>query len=197
MSAPGVVLTVGHSNHAIDFFVALLRGAGVATVADVRSLPASRFNPRFGGRRLAATLAERGIGYDWLGRELGGRPEDPALVVDGVPDYGAMARRPAFAAGLDRVEALIATGPTALLCAERDPLDCHRALLVAPELARRGYAVRHILADGRLEDHASLERRLLGATVAADELFPPDRADRLGEAIRRRLGGRRVRRRGP
>ncbi|MEX2648218.1 MAG: DUF488 domain-containing protein [Alphaproteobacteria bacterium] len=197
MSEPGVVLTVGHSNHAIGYFVALLRAAGVAIVADVRSMPASRFNPQFGGRRLAAALGEHGIGYDWLGRELGGKPEDPALSVDGVPDYRAMARRPAFAAGLDRVEALVATGPTALLCAERDPLDCHRALLVAPELARRGYAVRHILADGRLEDHDSLERRLMGAATVADELFPPDRADRLSEAIRRRLGGGRVRRRGP
>lgn len=176
MAAPGaVVLTIGHSNHDLDHFVALLMGAGATVLVDVRSVPASRWLPHFNGKALECALAATGIGYAWLGAALGGRPADPALVVDGVPDYEAMARQPAFAAGIEQVATMATAGTPALMCAERAPLDCHRALLVAPALAARGLAVRHVLADGTVEDHTETERRMMTAR-GAGELFGADPA---------------------
>lgn len=167
MSEP--VYTIGHSNHSLDTFIALLKGAGVSIVADVRSRPVSRFVPHFSRNAFQAALAQHGIAYLYLGRELGGRPDDPALLRNGRPDYAAMARTPVFAEGLARVIDESANGRVALLCAERDPLDCHRFLLIGRELAARGIGVAHILSTGEVESHADAERR--ARNNAPDDLF--------------------------
>lgn len=153
------ILTIGHSNHGLAQFLALLKGAGVSAIADVRSRPVSRWVPHFNRERLEAALAEQGIAYRFLGRELGGRPDNPALMKGGKPDYAAMARTPAFADGLARVIETGANEKVALLCAERDPIDCHRFLLIGRELAARGVAVAHILAGGEVESQAETEAR--------------------------------------
>jgi uncharacterized protein (DUF488 family) len=154
-----VVHTVGHSNHPIERFTELLRGAGITAVADVRSIPQSRRWPQFGRARLERSLAEAGIAYVYLGAELGGRPADPALLVDGKPDYTRMAATPAFRAGIDRVVDGASRYRIALMCAEREPLECHRFLLVSPPLLERGVDVRHILADGTIELHDATQER--------------------------------------
>ncbi len=154
-----VVYTIGHSNHPIEQFLELLRGTDITAVADVRSVPYSRRWPQFGRDRLAPSLAAAGIAYVYLGAELGGRPADPALLHDGKPDYGRMAAAPAFHAGLDRVMDGARRYRIALMCAEREPLECHRFLLVSRALHDRGVALRHILADGSIEPHAETERR--------------------------------------
>jgi uncharacterized protein (DUF488 family) len=179
------LLTIGHSNLTADRFVALLRGAGVSTVADVRSVPSSRRFPWFSGKALAERLRREGIAYIPLGDALGGRPRDPALYCDGVADYEAMAAQPDFRAGLDRVSAESRQQRLCLMCAEREPLDCHRCLLVARALAARGLRIGHILVDGTIEPHATTEERLLAATGMSDDLFR-DRTARLAEAYRRR-----------
>ncbi len=153
------ILTIGHSNHGLALFLALLEGAQVSAIADVRSRPVSRWVPHFNRERLEAALAEQGIAYRFLGRELGGRPGDPALMKGGKPDYAAMARAPAFAEGLARVIETGANEKVALLCAERDPIDCHRFLLIGRELAARGVTVAHILPSGELEPQAETEAR--------------------------------------
>jgi len=158
MSGPPI-LTIGHSNHGLAQFLALLEGAHVSAIADVRSRPVSRWVPHFNRETLQTALDEHGISYQFLGRELGGRPDDPALMKGGKPDYAAMARTPAFAEGLARVIEAGTQGKVALLCAERDPIDCHRFLLIARELAARGVAVAHILASGDLEQQTETERR--------------------------------------
>jgi uncharacterized protein (DUF488 family) len=175
-----LVLTIGHSNHDLEKFVSLLRGAGATLVVDVRSAPVSRWCPHFNGRTLAPALAAEGLGYAYLGEALGGRPRDPTLMVGGKPDYAAMARQPGFAVALDRVLALAAEGTPALMCAERAPADCHRARLVAPALVVRGAHVRHILVDGSLEDHEAIEER------KGRDLLPLFDAAPSGDAPRRR-----------
>ena len=117
------ILTIGHSNHKLAHFLALVEGAGVSAVADVRSRPVSRFVPHFNRGALEAVLAERGISYSFLGRELGGKPDDPSLLRNGKPDYALMARTPAFAVGIAKVMDASTKGKVALLCAERDPID--------------------------------------------------------------------------
>jgi hypothetical protein len=78
------------------------------------------------------------MGYVFFGDELGGRPRDPSLYCDGVADYEAMAQRPGFRADLDRLLAMAGQRRLCLMCSERDPLDCHRCLLVARALAACG-----------------------------------------------------------
>jgi uncharacterized protein (DUF488 family) len=180
------LLTVGHSNLPADRFVALLQNAGVAVVADVRSVPFSRRFPWFSGKALAERLMREGIAYVPLGDGLGGRPRDPKLYCDGVADYDAMAATAAFRADLDRVVDDMRRRRLCLMCAEREPLDCHRCLLVSRALAARGVVPGHILADGTIESHAATEVRLLKLAGGgeADLFLAP--AARLAEAYRRR-----------
>ena len=154
------IFTVGHSNHAIEAFVALRARAGIGCVADVRSIPYSRFCPQFRCEPLAAALAAAGIDYAWHGEAMGGRPKDPAAKRGAKPDYSAMAARPKFRAGLAAVLAGGAERATALMCAERDPLDCHRFHLIAAPLAALGAEIVHLHADGTCESQAAAEARL-------------------------------------
>jgi uncharacterized protein (DUF488 family) len=180
------VFTIGHSNHPLETLLALLSGAGIDAVADVRSAPYSRRHPQFNREPLRAALAARGIAYADLGRELGGRPQDPALWHGPRPDYERMATAPAFCAGLERVEHGAKDRAIALMCAEREPLDCHRCVLVARALTARGTAVRHILADGTGEDHAATEAQLVAwAGLEAADMFASP-AERLAAAYRKR-----------
>lgn len=156
-----LVLTVGHSTHALEGFVTLLKQHGVTAVADVRSAPYSRFNPQFNREDLAKSLLAVSIGYHFLGRELGARSDDPACYVNGRVQYDRLAEAEAFKIGIEQVMALADSSLLALVCAEKEPLECHRTLLVARALVARGVDVRHILPDGRLETHEAAMDRLL------------------------------------
>jgi uncharacterized protein (DUF488 family) len=179
------LLTIGHSNLPADRFMTLLASAGVTALADVRSIPFSRWCPWFSGKALAQRLAGENIAYLALGEQLGGRPRDPKLYRNGVADYEAMAARPEFVAGLERVVDEIARHRVCLLCAEREPLDCHRCLLVGRALTERGLALGHVRADGTIEPHAATEDRLLALAGDETDLFR-DRAERLAHAYRNR-----------
>jgi uncharacterized protein (DUF488 family) len=179
------LLTIGHSNIAAERFIRMLRAAGVDTIADVRSTPFSRRFPWFSGKNLAARLEQEGMRYAAFGDTLGGRPHDPALYCDGVADYEAMAKRPEFCAGLDQLLSLASQRRVCLMCAEREPLDCHRCLLVTRALTARGRSIGHILHDGTVEPHASTQERLLARNGAAD-LFAPGQSERLAAAYRSR-----------
>ena len=157
----GVVLTIGHSNHSLETFVALLQQHGVSALADVRSAPYSRFNPQFNRRALEDSLKTIGMRYVFLGRALGGRPDDPSCYENGRVRYDLLARTPLFREGLERVVEGAGRERIALMCAEKEPLDCHRTILVGRSLAERGVAVAHILADGSLEPHDETMGRLL------------------------------------
>ena len=139
----------------------LLSRHRVTALADVRSAPYSRFNPHFNREPLAVALKARGIRYVYLGRELGGRSDDPDDYEDGHIRYDRLARTDWFKDGLDRLARGAAEHRIALMCAEKEPLDCHRTLLVGRALDGRGVKVAHILADGRLEPHAMVMDRLL------------------------------------
>ena len=140
---------------------------------DVRSTPYSRFNPQFNRESLARNLTACGIEYVFFGVELGGRSDDPSCYENGRIRYDRVAATPSFRQGLDRVVQDTAARPVALMCAEKEPLNCHRTLLVAQALAARGVPVGHILADGGRETHAAAMERLLALHGGAQqgELF--------------------------
>ena len=154
--------TIGHSTHSLEAFLALLHGASVEAIADVRSTPFSRRFPHFNQRALHQALSAGCIAYVPLGLELGGRG-NPHSVRDGQGriSYRSIADSPEFAEGLQRVEAGSARMRVALLCTERDPLQCHRGILISRVLASRGTEVVHLLADGTTEAHSVAESRLL------------------------------------
>lgn len=183
------VFTVGHSNHPLEGFLALLLRHGVTALADVRSVPHSRRHPHFNRAALAAALGTRGIGYVFLGRELGGRIRDPALQAHGRVSYERILRTERFRTGIDRVLRGAARHAIVLMCAEREPLDCHRTLLVARALDLRGLEILHIHADGRLERHADAMDRLVEKfdLHAEGDLFrgPRSRAELVAEAVTR------------
>ena len=180
------LFTIGHSNHALMDFLALLRQHAVGVVADVRSAPYSRFTPHFSREALQGELESGGIGYVYLGRELGGRQGDPACYRDGRICYEAVAKTPQFHAGLARLEEVSRQHAVALMCAEKEPLHCHRTLLVSQALALKGREVAHVHADGRLEPHAAAMDRLLDlfGLGAEDDLFAEPRDARVALAIR-------------
>lgn len=165
MNGPGRnVWTIGHSTHSLEQFVAMLKRHGITAVADVRSSPYSRFNPQFNRETLERSLKEVGIGYVFLGRELGARSEDPSCYKDGQVQYGLLARTELFKSGLQRVVKGAESHRISLMCAEKDPLECHRTLLVSRALVGSGVAVTHILGDGGLESHDDAMTRLLRLT---------------------------------
>ena len=149
---PQTLWSIGHSNHAIEAFVELLRRHAIAQLADVRSAPFSRHWPQFNRDDLAYALKTAGITYVFLGRELGGKPDNPALRgPSGIPDYDAIAATPLYAAGLERLQAVGAARRTAFMCSEADPAHCHREKLVARSLRAAGWQVRHILSNGTIQ----------------------------------------------
>lgn len=181
-----VVFTIGHSTHTLERFGELLHEHRITAVADVRSTPYSRRNPQFNRTELARWLAEAGIAYVFLGRELGGRSDDPSDYENGRVRYDRLQAKPAFGAGLERVIRGALQQQIALVCSEKEPLDCHRSLLVAQALADRGVSVNHILADGSLETHSQTMKRLLEVTgLKQARLFPPagDGDGRFGDLV--------------
>jgi uncharacterized protein (DUF488 family) len=179
------VLTIGHSTHSAEVFLALLRMHGVEAVADVRSSPFSRFNPQFNRDALERFLKLNGIVHVFLGRELGARSEDRSCYDHGRVQYERLARTPLFQSGLDRVLEGATRFRMALMCAEKEPLECHRTLLVAKALAAQGQPVLHIPADGRLETHEAAMERLLEVTgVPKEDLFR-SKEELLSEALAR------------
>lgn len=177
--------TIGHSTHSAEAFLALLRQHGVEAVADLRSSPFSRFNPQFNRENLERRLKENGIRYVFLGKELGARTDDRSCYEHGRVQYARLARTAPFQSGLERVRQGAQRYRIVLMCAEKEPLECHRTLLVARALAEHGDTVQHIHADGSLESHeAAMERLLEVAGVPKEDLFR-SREELLAEALAR------------
>jgi uncharacterized protein (DUF488 family) len=154
------LFTIGHSTHEQSALLRLLEKHGVTAVADVRSNPFSARLPQFNQPILDKALDEWGIRYWFLGKELGARRDEQHCYVDGQARYDRIAETPAFHEGIKRVLNGLENYRIALLCAEKDPITCHRTILVCRHLRRAGVAIQHILADGSLELHAAAEARL-------------------------------------
>jgi uncharacterized protein (DUF488 family) len=172
-----IVYTVGHSTRPIDEFIALLTGAGVARVADVRTFPASKRHPQFNSGALAAALDDAGIDYRHLpalggrrGAKKNGASRNGLWKVDAFRNYADYAETPAFGAALDTLEALARERPTAYMCAEAMWWQCHRRL-ITDYLLVRGWTVIHLLGPGQ-QQRAELTT---GAVAHADGTiaYPP------------------------
>lgn len=155
------IFTVGHSTHSIGAFIALLQQHGITAICDVRSKPYSRVNPQFNREDLKRSLRDSDIAYVFLGNELGARSEDPACYENGRVRYDWLARTEQFGMGIERVREGMKKYRVALMCAERDPIECHRTILVARHLEALGLNIQHINGNGRLESQAEAMKRLI------------------------------------
>jgi uncharacterized protein (DUF488 family) len=186
----GTVFTVGHSTHTLERFIWLLEEHGITAIGDVRSKPYSRMNPQFNREELKAALRERGIAYVFLGKELGARSDDDSCYRDGKVQYDRLAATALFQQGLNRVKEGAAKYRIALMCAEKEPLDCHRTILVARQIISMGLDVKHILGNGQLEEHAeSLSRLVRQLHLPESDMFSKQ-GDVFQEAYR--LQGERI-----
>jgi uncharacterized protein (DUF488 family) len=151
------VFTIGHSNHTLEHLLSLLKLHGVQVVVDARSQPYSKFAAQFEQDRLKTSLHEAGIRYVFLGRELGGRPKGEEFYdSEGHVLYDRVAATGLFQEGLSRLERGIREYTVAMLCAEENPAECHRRLLVARVLVDHGIRVEHIRGDGRIQTEEEL-----------------------------------------
>ena len=167
-----VFFSIGHSTHSSEEFTSLLHQHHINAVADVRSSPFSRFNPQFNKNTLASTLKGEGIEYLFFGKELGARVDDPSCYIDGKVQYSRLAARQEFKDAITKLIKAAAENRIALMCAEKEPLDCHRTILVSQALASAGHEVNHIHADGTIETHGETLKRLMQMTgVPDDDLF--------------------------
>jgi len=155
------VFTIGHSTHTLAKFVDLIRAHEITAICDVRSQPHSRMNPQFNHETLPKALKKDEIYYLFLGKLLGGRTDDPTCYVDGKVQYERLAKTQLFQQGLERVQEEMKFFRIALMCAEKEPLVCHRTILIARHLQKRGIEIEHILEDGSLEGQCAAEQRLL------------------------------------
>jgi uncharacterized protein (DUF488 family) len=188
--ASATLFTVGHSNHPPEVFLGLLRRHGVGVLVDVRTVPHSRRHPQFRKHELGASCRAAGIAYRWRGGELGGIKRDSACRT-----FAQAAARPGFVEALDELVDLAHRAVPALVCAEKEPMDCHRTVLVCRHLAARpgvgDLAIRHIHADGALETHADFEARLIAAMGTGGDLFQSDPLAAAYDARAARLLGQR------
>ncbi len=167
----GTVYTVGHSAHTQERFIALLREHEITAISDVRSMPYSRMNPQFNREELKTALRDACISYVFLGKELGARSDDPSCYINGKVQYDRLAKTESFKHGIERVTTGTQKHRIALMCAEKEPLNCHRTILVAKNLVAAGVKVQHILANGRLEDHAETVVRMMRQLGMKEDMF--------------------------
>ena len=157
------IYTVGHSSHNIDYFLKLLNSHSISCLVDVRSTPYSKYTPQFNMREIKRILNFNKIYYIFMGNEFGARRKDKELYSEeGYLDFEKVSRSSLFISGMDRVKTGLEKGfNIALMCKERDPIDCHRNILVAREFHKQNYKVYNILEDSKIQNQEHIEKRLL------------------------------------
>ena len=151
--------TIGHSNHTQDEFLRLLNTHCVNCVVDVRSVPASSYNPHFNQEPLGWFLQKKNIDYQFMGREFGARRMD-CINQDGLVDFERAIHTTLFQEGIDKLMRLLDTKTVTLMCSEAEPLECHRFALLARYFHEHGVEVFHILKDASMVSHHSLEQKM-------------------------------------
>jgi uncharacterized protein (DUF488 family) len=162
----GEIWSIGHEDLPVEQFIEMLQAHGITLVVDVRTVPYRKRRPQFDRERLVASLKAAGIGYQFLGYELGHLREDQALWGKyGRPDFEAIARTELYQAGLARLMALAAEQRTAFLGQQANPWRGQRERLIGRSLRAAGWRVHHILGDGSAREHR--ETTATGATPGA------------------------------
>ena len=167
---PKKIYTIGYSPHTLQSFVEALEKYKISAIADVRSSPYSQFKPEFNRETLKKHLKSCNMSYVFIGDYLGARVDDLSCYVNGKVDYKLVSKTNNFQEGLARILKGMKNYNLAIMCAEKDPITCHRTILIARNLISAGIIVRHIIENADIEDHKDSEKRLM-------KLFKLDEAD--------------------
>lgn len=156
------VYTIGHSNHSLSEFIKILVDNKINCLCDVRSTPYSKYTPQFNRENLKEQLKLDNILYLEFDKEFGARRTEHNLITNGVVDFEKVALDPLFKSGILRIQnGLEKNFKIALMCSEKDPIDCHRNILCARNLQKNGIDIVHILYDGKQEANTITEKRLV------------------------------------
>ena len=155
------LFSIGHSTHSLPIFLSLLQKHSLQAIADVRSIPYSRFNPQFNRENLARFLESNSIRYVYLGEELGAKHIENCRTKTGLLRYRHVLKSPIYQKGIQRIVKGNGKYRLALMCAEHDPVVCHRTILLCRSLKELIDPIWHILRNGQLESLNSVENRLL------------------------------------
>jgi uncharacterized protein (DUF488 family) len=166
------LFTIGYSNRLINDFIALLQSHKITALCDARSMPYSSRNPEFNREPLKKALKAHKIEYVFLGEELGARPKDASCYTEGKAIYRKIAATQLFKSGLDRLMlGLRKNFVIALMCAEKDPITCHRTILICRNLRGQGIDIRHIVDREIIETQADTEKRLIAQLKLHPDMF--------------------------
>lgn len=163
-----VLYTIGHSNHTIERFIKLLKQHEINCVVDVRSNPYSRYNEQFNRENIKIQLNQNGIYYIFMGEEFGARRKEKELyTIDGYLDFEKTVKSSKFLNGVERIkEGLKRNFNIAIMCTEKNPIDCHRNIMIAKYFYDIGYEVKNILENGEIVEQQEINRQLV------DNYFP-------------------------
>lgn len=153
-----VIYTVGHSNQSQDHFVDLLKNSKIEILVDVRSNPNSQWAEFANADRLKETLKNIQIQYVYMGDLLGGHPSDSDCYtkVNGKINYQILQEKEYFKRGIERLLQGIDKYRICIMCAEEDPNQCHRNLLIGANLRKHGVEILHIRGDNRIQTDEEL-----------------------------------------
>jgi uncharacterized protein (DUF488 family) len=156
-----IIYTIGYASHTVESFVAALKKFNVTAIADVRSTPYSKFKPEFNRENLKNSLAKDQIEYVFLGENIGARINAPECYRNGQADYDLIAKHALFQEGIDRLLRGMKKFTIAMMCAEKDPINCHRTILICRELKKYEIRICHIIDSNTCEAHPDAELRLM------------------------------------
>jgi uncharacterized protein (DUF488 family) len=169
---PTTLFTIGYVGRSSEDFIALLERHKITALCDVRSMPYSSRNSQFNREPLKKVLKSCNIEYVFLGDELGARPKDTSCYVDGKAIYQKIAATTLFQNGLERIKLGMQKGYVlALMCAEKDPMTCHRSILICRNLRGQSIDIRHIIDQETTETQADLEKRLIAQLKLHPDMF--------------------------
>ncbi len=153
--------TIGYSKHSLESFIKVIVKYDIYAIADVRSTPFSRFKSEFNKDYFQNYLNAKGIKYVFLGKECGARFGERNCYINGKVEYKLIAQHKIFKKGLERILEGLQKFNVALMCAENDPIYCHRMILICRNLRRFEIPIYHILNTDEIESQDKAERRLL------------------------------------
>ena len=163
----GTLFTIGHSNHSLENFKKILSDNNIHYVLDVRSIPRARFVPHFNEKQLSHYLNSINVNYANMGKYFGARQTQKEYYSqEGYLDFELFRESDLFQIGLNTTLKLLENSNVLLLCMERDPIDCHRAIMVGRGFELSRIKVNHILFDSTIITQDELNHRLL------DKYFP-------------------------
>ncbi len=179
------IYSIGYATHTIESFIDTLKKFNITAIADVRSQPYSKFKPEFNRENLKQALFNNGIEYVFLGDNVGARIEALECYKNGHADYDLISKHPLFQKGLARIVKGMKKYSIAIMCAEKDPINCHRTILICKQLKNNNIQIIHIIDSNTTENHTETEFRLMKLfRLDQPDFFMKD-SERLEEAYNR------------